>query len=55
MLHKGMWVLTAPNPAIVVVYSTVCVENGLMGEENFLEIIVICSDLFSSSRTTASS
>jgi hypothetical protein len=41
-----MWVLTAPNPAIVAVYNAMCVESGLVGEKNFLEIIVICSELF---------
>jgi hypothetical protein len=41
-----MWVLTAPNPAIVAVYNTMCVESGLVGEKNFLETIVICSELF---------
>jgi hypothetical protein len=43
-----MWVLTAPNPAIVAVYSTTCMENGLIGEKNSLETTVICSALFSS-------
>jgi hypothetical protein len=41
-----MWVLAAPNPTIVAVYNTTCVENGLVRGENFLEIIFICSDLF---------
>jgi hypothetical protein len=41
-----MWVFTAPNLAIVAVYNTMCVESGLVGEKNFLEIIVICSELF---------
>jgi hypothetical protein len=40
-----VWVLTAPNPAIVVVYNTTCVENGLVREENFLEIIVMSNEL----------
>jgi hypothetical protein len=46
MLHWDMWVLTAPNPAFVAVYNTMCVESGLVGEKNFLEIIVICSEPF---------
>jgi hypothetical protein len=41
-----MLVLTAPNPAIVAVYNTMCVESDLVGEENFLKIIVIYSELF---------
>jgi hypothetical protein len=41
-----MWVLTASNPAVVVVYNTMHAESGLVGEKNFLEIIVICSELF---------
>jgi hypothetical protein len=41
-----MWVLTAPNPAIVAVYNTMCVESGLIVEKNFLEIMFICSELF---------
>jgi hypothetical protein len=45
-----MWVLTAPNPTIVAVYNTMCVESGLVGEKNFLEIIVICSELFQHER-----
>jgi hypothetical protein len=46
ILHYSMWVLTAPNPAIVVVYKTMCVESSFVGKNNFLEIIVICSELF---------
>jgi hypothetical protein len=41
-----VWVLTAPNPAIVVVYNTMCVENSLVREKNFLEITAICRELF---------
>jgi hypothetical protein len=41
-----MWVLAAPNPAIVAVYNTTYVENGLVREKNFLEIIVISCELF---------
>jgi hypothetical protein len=41
-----MWVLTAPNPAIVAVYNTMCVESGLVGDKNFLEITIISSELF---------
>jgi hypothetical protein len=35
MLHLDMWVLASPNPEILVVYSTMCVENGLVRENNF--------------------
>jgi hypothetical protein len=41
-----MWVLTAPNPSIVVIYNTTYVESGLTGERNFMEIIFICKELF---------
>jgi hypothetical protein len=30
----------------MAVYITMFVESGLLGEKNFLEIIVICSELF---------
>jgi hypothetical protein len=46
MLHYGTWDLTAPDPAIMAVYNTLCVENGLVGGNNSLEITVICSELF---------
>jgi hypothetical protein len=29
-MKNGMWALTAPNPAIVVVYNSVRVESGLV-------------------------
>jgi hypothetical protein len=31
-----MWVLAAPNPAIVAVYNTMYVESGLVTEKNFI-------------------
>jgi hypothetical protein len=37
-----MWVLTAP---IVAVYNAMYVENGLVGENTFLEITIISSEL----------
>jgi hypothetical protein len=46
MLNRGIWVLIAQNPAIVVAYDTMCVENDLIRENNFLEITVICRQLF---------
>jgi hypothetical protein len=33
MLHKGMWALTDPNPAIVAVHNTTCVKSGLVRDD----------------------
>jgi hypothetical protein len=46
MLSQGIWVLIARNPAILVAYNTMCVENGLIRKKNFLEITVIYRELF---------